>query len=160
MTLPENLKIRQMVAGDLVAVMAIERKADTAPHWKASDYLPLFQVDEASPFKRNAMVVEVANELAGFAIVRLVGRLGAAEAELESIVIAADWRGRGMGSLLLSESAREARKLGAIRMDLEVRASNAAAIRLYRGAGFLETGNRRAYYRDPEEDAVLMSVTL
>jgi [ribosomal protein S18]-alanine N-acetyltransferase len=65
-----------------------------------------------------------------------------------------------MGSLLLSESAREAGKLGAIRMDLEVRASNAAAIRLYRGAGFLETGNRRAYYRDPEEDAVLMSVTL
>jgi len=160
MTLPENLRIRQMVADDLGVVMGIEREADTAPHWLDSEYLALIQSNDAAPLKRNAMVAEVSGKVVGFAIVRLVGGPGDAEVELESIVIAADWRGRGLGRLLLSESVGEARKLGAIRLDLEVRASNAAAIRLYRGAGFVETSRRRAYYRDPEEDAVLMSVIL
>ncbi len=106
------------------------------------------------------MVAELGGEVVGFAVLRLVGEPGARDGELESIVVAAGWRGRGLGALLLSESARQAKNLGAIRLDLEVRGSNAAALRLYRGAGFLETGRRRAYYRDPEEDAVLMSVLL
>src|SRR5271170_4542985 len=127
MTIPENLRIRQMVADDLVAVMAIEREADSAPHWGEPDYLALIQSDEGSLFKRNAMVAEIRGEVVGFAVVRLVGGQGAVEAELESIVIAADWRGRGLGRLLLSESVSEARKLGAIRLDLEVRGSNTAA---------------------------------
>jgi len=156
MTLPDSLRIRRMIDLDLDAVMAIERGTDSAPHWSDSDYLALIQSDSELSFKRHAMVAEVGGEVAGFAIVRLV----AAEAELESIVVVPHWRGRGLGRSLLAESARQARELGAIRLDLEVRASNAAAIRLYRGAGFLETGRRRAYYRDPEEDAVLMSVIL
>jgi len=156
MTLPDGFRIRQMADRDLDAVMAIERESDSAPHWISSDYLALAQSDSEESFNRNAMVAEVAGEVAGFAIVRVVGT----EAELESIVVAPDWRGRGLGRLLLSESARQAKELGATRLDLEVRASNAAAIRLYRGAGFVETGRRRGYYRDPEEDAVLMSVIL
>ncbi len=160
MTLPDNFRIRPLAAGDLDAVMAIERESDSAPHWSDSDYLALIQIDIGSSFKRNAMVAEVDGEVAGFVIVRLVGGPGAAEAELESIVVASRWRGRGLGSSLLSEAARQAKELGAVRLDLEVRESNAAALGLYRGAGFVETGRRRAYYRDPEEDAVLMSVTL
>ena len=156
MTLPDGLRIRRMVDRDLDAVMAIERETESAPHWSASDYLALFQPNTDLLLKRQAMAAEVADEVAGFAIVRLV----ADEAELESIVVAGDWRGQGLGRLLLSECIRQAKELGASRLDLEVRASNVAAIRLYRGAGLLETGRRRAYYRDREEDAVLMSVTL
>jgi [ribosomal protein S18]-alanine N-acetyltransferase len=156
MTLPDGFRIRSMVGQDLDAVIAIERENDSAPHWSISDYLVLIQSDSDLYLNRNTMVAEIACEVAGFAIVRLV----ATEAELESIVVAARWRGRGVGRLLLSESARQAKELGATRLDLEVRASNAAAIRLYRGAGFVETGRRRGYYRDPEEDAVLMSVIL
>jgi [ribosomal protein S18]-alanine N-acetyltransferase len=156
MTLPDNLRIRPMAAGDLASVMAIERENDFAPHWSDSDYLALLQGNSGALFKRNAMVGEVAGQVAGFAIVRHV----AAEAELESIVVAEQFRGQGLGRSLLAESARQAKELGAVRLDLEVRESNAAALGLYRGAGFLETGRRRGYYRDPEEDAVLMSVTL
>jgi ribosomal-protein-alanine N-acetyltransferase len=149
-----------MAVRDLEAVIAIERESGSAPHWEDSEYLALFQIDSSLQFKRNAMVAEAAGDVAGFAIVRLVGGPGAAEAELESIVVAEQYRGQGLGRSLLAESARQVKELGAIRLDLEVRESNAAAIRLYRGAGFLETGRRRAYYRDPEEDAVLMSVSL
>ena len=41
-------------------------------------------------------------------------------------------------------------------MGLEVRDSNAAARMLYRQLGFAEEGRRSAYYRDPEEDALLL----
>jgi [ribosomal protein S18]-alanine N-acetyltransferase len=149
-----------MINRDLEAVMAIERESDSAPHWNDSDYLALIQLDSGLPFKRNAMVADIAGEVAGFAIVRLVDVPGAAEAELESIVVAERYQGRGLGGLLLSDCARQVKELGARRLDLEVRESNAAAIRLYRAAGFEETGRRRGYYRDPEEDAVLMSVIL
>ena len=160
MTLPEDLRVRAMVAGDLDAVLAIERESDTAPHWSMSEYLALIHSDRGSSFKRNAMVAEVSGRVVGFAIVRVVAGSGVGEAELESIVIAPGWRGRGLGSSLLSESARCAWELGANRLDLEVRGTNSAAIRLYERAGFQETGRRRGYYRGPDEDAVLMSVIL
>lgn len=160
MTLPDGLRIRRMEERDIHAVMAIEHESQFAPHWSSSDYLASIQLDSDVFLKRNAMVVEVDGVVVGFAIVRLVGGLGAAEAELESIVVAERYRGRALGRSLLSESARQAGELGASRLDLEVRASNASAIRLYRGVGFEETGSRPGYYRDPDEDAVLMSLIL
>jgi ribosomal-protein-alanine N-acetyltransferase len=53
-----------------------------------------------------------------------------------------------------------AQRQGARRMELEVRISNRAAIALYERAGFVQDGRRRGYYRDPEEDAVLMGLPL
>jgi ribosomal-protein-alanine N-acetyltransferase len=49
---------------------------------------------------------------------------------------------------------------GASGVRLEVRASNAAAIALYRRNGFCQVGIRRAYYSAPVEDAVLMQAPL
>ena len=44
-------------------------------------------------------------------------------------------------------------------LTLEVRASNAPAIALYRKHGFQEAGRRKDYYRDPTEDALLLTRT-
>ncbi len=98
-----------------------------------------------------------AADLRGFAVVRLVKAPDGSEAELESIVVAEAWRGQGIGAELLAELAARAKSSDAIRLDLEVRASNAPAIRLYGRAGFVESGRRRGYYRGPDEDAILMS---
>jgi [ribosomal protein S18]-alanine N-acetyltransferase len=156
MSLPGALRLRRMVAEDVDALIVIERQTDFAPHWSTADYLALFESEKESSFKRNAIIAELDFDIVGFAIFRLVQD----EAELESIVVAADWRGMGLGRLLLAELAHEAKALGASRLELEVRESNAAAIRLYWGAGFQEVSRRRGYYGDPEEDAVLMSVVL
>ena len=51
-------------------------------------------------------------------------------------------------------------KTGNEQVDLEVRASNEAALRLYRRAGFRAIGRRRGYYADPIEDAVLLRLDL
>jgi ribosomal-protein-alanine N-acetyltransferase len=156
MSLPEDLRIRRMAAKDLDAVIEIERLAESAPHWTSAEYLAVFHADAQSSFKRYAMVAEGRGDVVGFAVVRVVED----EAELESIVVASAWRGIGLGRLLLAESADQAKEAGATRLDLEVRESNAAALRLYLAAGLREVGRRRGYYRDPEEDAVLMSVNL
>jgi ribosomal-protein-alanine N-acetyltransferase len=49
-----------------------------------------------------------------------------------------------------------ARNLGANEIRLEVRESNASALRLYETCGFVIAGRRTGYYGDPAEDAVLM----
>jgi ribosomal-protein-alanine N-acetyltransferase len=69
-------------------------------------------------------------------------------------------RQRGIGRGLLTHVVDEARRDGAAVALLEVRASNAPAIALYRSVGFSETDVRRAYYSDNGEDAVVMRLDL
>jgi [ribosomal protein S18]-alanine N-acetyltransferase len=156
MTLAGKLHIRPMAAGDLDAVIALERETDSAPHWGPADYLGAIENVGDSAVRRIALVAEVGGGLAGFAVVRLAKTSDLSEAELESIVVAEAWRGKGIGTALLAELAARAKASDAIRLGLEVRASNAAAIRLYERAGFVEGGRRRGYYRGPDEDAILM----
>jgi ribosomal-protein-alanine N-acetyltransferase len=61
---------------------------------------------------------------------------------------------------LLGEFLELARAEGAETVFLEVRASNQAARFLYEKWAFLEAGRRKAYYRNPVEDAVVCRLTL
>jgi ribosomal-protein-alanine acetyltransferase len=149
-----------MAAADVSAVLAIERASATAPHWSEAQYSACLGDSGDSALRRVALVAEVDGEVAGFGVVRILMAAESGEAELESIVVAAKWRGRGIGSALMGALLKSARARGVQRLDLEVRVSNAAAIELYRRSGMEETGRRRRYYRDPEEDAVLMAIGL
>ena len=51
-----------------------------------------------------------------------------------------DYRGHGIGSLLLEAALAKAKEIGLIRVDLTVYAGNTAAIALYRKCGFVEEG--------------------
>jgi ribosomal-protein-alanine N-acetyltransferase len=83
--------------------------------------------------------------------------LMADEAHITNIAVAQEYRGRGMGELLLIGTIDLARGLKASTMTLEARASNIAAQGLYGKYGFVRTGVRRGYYLDNKEDAVIMS---
>jgi ribosomal-protein-alanine N-acetyltransferase len=85
---------------------------------------------------------------AGFALNRLV----IDEAELLLIGVRPAFRREGTGRMLLDRSMKIAATLGAHRIHLEVRDGN-QALHLYRTAGFVEIGRRRAYYRG--KDGVL-----
>ena len=61
-----------------------------------------------------------------------------------------------MGSALMEHVLREARRLGAARATLEVRASNTGAGRLYERLGFHVAGVRPNYYSSPVEDALIL----
>ncbi len=68
-------------------------------------------------------------------------------------------RGKGYGGALLNEFMQKAKKRGAEKIFLEVRATNEVALRLYKNFGFKETGIREKYYADGE-DAIEMIKTL
>ena len=78
----------------------------------------------------------------------------AGEAELLRIAVDPAHRGQGLGRILLEAGQRELEAEGISHLYLEVRASNAAAIRLYGACGWRRCGLRSAYYPDGE-DAVL-----
>ena len=82
----------------------------------------------------------------------------AEEWEIENIAIAGSARRRGLGTRLLGELLDLARAKGAEAVFLEVRESNRVARALYEKWAFLESGRRRRYYKDPEEDAILYRI--
>ena len=67
------------------------------------------------------------------------------------------FRRQGIGSALLDDAADFARQAGLAFLTLEVRRSNLGAQALYRRHGFCPAGVRKNYYRDPVEDAILMT---
>ena len=78
----------------------------------------------------------------GFVLSRLI----AGEAEILSIAISPNWRGRGFARPLLDLHLRRLAGLGANTVFLEVGEQNTPACRLYRSAGFYEVGRRQGYY--------------
>ncbi|WP_183085234.1 GNAT family N-acetyltransferase [Trinickia fusca] len=56
--------------------------------------------------------------------------------------VLAAYRGKGIGTRLLSRTLEHARSIGVKRVDLEVRADNTAAIALYTSAGFKLEGRK------------------
>jgi ribosomal protein S18 acetylase RimI-like enzyme len=63
------------------------------------------------------------------------------------MVVAREWRGRGVGSALLAAAIEWAREYGLHKLSLGVFAHNAAAIALYRKFGFVEEGRHVKQYR-------------
>jgi len=95
--------------------------------------------------ERNTLVhrLRLGRKIIGFA----VSRIGADEAEILSIAIDADQRGRGLsGNLLLTHLGHLAGR-GVRRIFLEVEENNAPARRLYERCGFAVVGRRERYYQ-------------
>ena len=78
------------------------------------------------------------------------------EINIGSLAVFPVWRKRGIGKALLDELDRTALGLGLGGITLEVRASNEAAIALYRKCGYEQRGRRKNYYDSPREDALIM----
>ncbi len=88
----------------------------------------------------------------------VLARAAAGEAEILTLAVAPAARGQGLGAMLLGGAMQGAVLRGAGEMFLEVAAGNAAALALYRSAGFAEVGRRRRYYADGSDALVLRRV--
>jgi ribosomal-protein-alanine acetyltransferase len=142
--------IRQMVSGEAEAVEAIWAASPGASQWSAGDLLQL------SRSGTRIWVAQDAGQIVGAAALRTAGD----EAEVLNLGVAPSLRRRGLGRELLAAAISDARHAGAARIFLEVRESNLGAQAFYRNLGFAEIGRRRAYYRDPAEDALVLSVSV
>lgn len=151
---PTEATLRPLGMEDLAALTALEQ-AGQHDSWTPAQ----LEAALADPEAR-VVGVEQDERLVGHAV---VVRLPF-DAELQAILVAGDQRRQGLAGRLLEAVIEAAKGWDVERLLLEVRASNDAAIGLYRRAGFNEDGRRRGYYpplagRD-REDALLMSLPL
>jgi len=130
-------------------VGAIEREVFSDP-WSANDFTEC--VSTGVPF----LVAERRGVVAGY----VVAHSAADEGEILNLGVAAAHRRHGIGRELVERALAELTARGVRTVYLEVRASNAAARRLYEALGFAEVGRRSRYYRRPVEDAVVLSAKL
>ena len=115
----------------------------------------------SDPWSEHALREELDNPCARFLVATendaVVGYLGchhiAGEGFIANVAVHPDHRRRGIARLLVQAAQAE----DISRLMLEVRASNTAAIALYRSLGFTEDGIRPRFYTHPTEDAVLYS---
>jgi ribosomal-protein-alanine N-acetyltransferase len=83
-----------------------------------------------------------ATKPSGFVLSRIV----LDEAEIITVAIAPEARGKGHARALLTHHLDALSRRGVARVHLEVEEGNGPAIALYRRAGFRETGRRAGYY--------------
>ena len=81
------------------------------------------------------------------------------EAHIVSVGVRSDYRGSGIGELLLIGAIEQAQRRRMQAVTLEVRVSNYVAQNLYKKYGFQKMGVRKAYYSDNREDALIMTVS-
>ena len=83
-------------------------------------------------------------------------RLVLDEMHVMNVAVAPAHRRRGLARWLLLFAMGRAARAGAVRALLEVRASNREAAALYASLGFRRLSVRRAYYREPVEDGLVL----
>lgn len=134
---------------DLPGILEIERASFPDP-WSEK----LFAEELDDDRRRLNAALRKDGRLAGYGM----GWVVVDEFHLGNIAVAPELRGRGCGRALLEHMLAEAASRGCVKASLEVRASNAAAIALYRAFGFRGVAIRKLYYRD--EDALVMLAEL
>lgn len=140
--------IRPMQEADVDAVIEIERRAYPFP-WTAGIFLDCLRVGY------NAWVCVKQGKIRGYALMSY----GAGEAHLLNICVDPQYHGLGLGQSLLRHVLRQAGRLGADQMFLEVRPSNVRAVRFYEAMHFAEVGRRKNYYPAARgrEDALILA---
>ena len=144
-----SVAIRRMTLEDVPAVHTIDMLSFSLP-WPENSFR--FELT-GNPVSR-CWVTEFNGRLAAMLVLWLV----VDEAHIATIATHPDFRRKGMGEQLLIAALRSAREEGATRAFLEVRSGNAAAQAMYQKYGFIVAGVRLKYYKDNNEDAILMNL--
>ncbi|MGB7188716.1 MAG: ribosomal protein S18-alanine N-acetyltransferase [Acidobacteriaceae bacterium] len=147
------MTIRPAIPGDLEAILRLAAATPEAPRWSRTTYESYLA--QTHPEKQLFLVEESGN-LTGF----IAGQIIAGVCELQSIAVVLPYRRSGVGTSLLTALTVWAAGHGAAKVELEVRSGNHSAISFYERHKFQKDGLRPAYYHDPEEDALLMSLPL
>ena len=142
-----KLSILPMQAGDIPAILELEAGSLSAWNRKQLEE----ELKQGSGFQ-----FVVRNDVSGKDLAFLCGRIMADEAEILKLSVAADVRRKGLGRQLLDFALDYCGTKGVKNCFLELRASNAAAGKLYENRGFIRVGSRKDYYNDPVEDAILL----
>ena len=136
---------------DIDAIVGLAELSGLA-QWSREDYA------EAANAKDRLLLAARENRgnVVGFILVQLINASSdGVDVEILNIAVDPRFKRKGIGRRLIAAALQGAEIGSGSKVILEVRASNDSAINFYRSCGFREQAVRRAYYRDPIEDAIL-----
>jgi len=153
---PATWQLRHATPDDLDAIMRLETGTFENDAWSPG----MMARDLADPacYYLVAFPPDDPDRIVAYA--GLLAARGAGEGDIQTIAVAEEARGHGLGRTLMQSLITEARKRGARTVFLEVRADNPGAQRLYQRLGFEEIGVRRGYYQPDGVDAVVMRLAV
>ena len=140
------IDVRAMRWRDIPSVMAIEESVFPDTAWTSAQFWSELAHDD-----RTYLVAEGADRIVAYGGVMVRPPI----ADIQTIAVDSDYRGRGFARDLLERLLATAEGSGCSEVLLEVRADNAAAIVLYESEGFEAIARRTSYY-GPGLDALIM----
>lgn len=147
------IRFSAMQANDIDEVVQIENNIYSHP-WTPGNF-----ADSLHSGYQTLTMRDASGQLLGYFLVMEA----VDEAHLLNLSVTVNLQGKGFGRLLLDCAVAQARAHGMRVLLLEVRVSNARALRVYREYGFTEIGRRKNYYPAhplTREDAIVMSLPL
>jgi [ribosomal protein S18]-alanine N-acetyltransferase len=144
-----SIEIRRMTLDDVPAVVELDSLSFSLP-WPERSFR--FELTD-NPASR-CWVMEMDAKVVGM----IVAWMLVDEAHIATIATHPNHRRQGIARKLLTYALRYMSKEGAVSSFLEVRESNTAAQEMYRKFGYEVSGRRKKYYKDTDEDAILMTL--
>lgn len=140
--------LREMSENDLDGVMEVEKESFSTP-WTER----LFFDELNNPHTVYYVCVDQDEVVAYGGLWHVLD-----EGQITNIAVKKAYRRRGVGTMLLEKIIDYANEHEIKKLELEVRAGNTPAIKLYEKYGFYGVGLRKGYYKNPAEDAILMDM--
>ncbi|WP_405624687.1 MULTISPECIES: ribosomal protein S18-alanine N-acetyltransferase [unclassified Streptomyces] len=160
MTESVTSRLREMRWWDIDPVLELEKNLFPEDTWsRGMFWSELAHARGPEATRRYVVAEDGAEDSAG----RLVGYAGLAAsgglADIQTIAVARDHWGTGLGGQLLTELLRAATSFECGHVMLECRVDNIRAQKLYERFGFEAIGFRRGYYQPGNVDALVMRLT-
>ncbi len=143
-----HIEIQPMTAATVPQVAKIEAACFSDP-WSCQ----AFEDELENPFSKTWVACTSDQTVVGFLNAYFV----LDEGSLNNLAVTADFRRQGIGRRLLETALSYCRQNGVRTFTLELRKSNLTAKSLYEAMGFEAVGERKRFYQNPTEDALLMT---
>ncbi|MEW2249338.1 MULTISPECIES: ribosomal protein S18-alanine N-acetyltransferase [unclassified Streptomyces] len=140
---------------DIDPVLELERDLFPEDAWSRGMFWSELAHSRGADASRRYVVAERDGRLLGYAGLAASGE----QADVQTIAVARDQQGTGLGSRLLTELLRAATAFECAEVMLECRVDNTRAQKLYERFGFEPIGFRRGYYQPGNVDALVMRLT-
>lgn len=141
------MKIRAWKYEDILRISEMEQECFPLEPWSFKMLASSFDTENFY-----GVLAEDNGEILGY------GGITIAEdsADIDNVAVDEEFRKNGVGSKIIAELLRIAKKKGVKKVFLEVRVSNAVAMGLYLKSGFKGTYSRTRYYSDGEDCLVMV----
>ena len=145
-----DMQLRDMAAADLFKVADLERRLFSDP-WSIDSFRGALRSQN-----QVFLVCDDDGTIAGYCGMLMVP----GEGQILNVAVDENYRRQGLATEMMNAMVDIGTTNEIFLYTLEVRESNAPALALYKSVGFVPTGRRKGYYKNPEEDAILMDLDL